>query len=127
MKKKYFWNAPLLTTFAIIGLIVGFVVSAIVMTAHTITTAPEKTFVIEEYCDDIIDSSAIDLRGRDIAGTVRMICAERLTDNILVDRSGEAWEVDYPLSANDLYLLWIDDMGNDDIEDDVIINLWICG
>ena len=55
-----------------------------------------------------------------------MAVCEHSTDKgaLLVDVHGNAWYVEVALEQDAEYMMWIDDCGNDDVEDDEIVNVW---
>ena len=62
-------------------------------------------------------------------GTVRMVGAVITGEAAgcweLMDDHGEIWYVEkLDLNVDDFLLIWIDDMGTDDIQDDEIIKVW---
>lgn len=48
---------------------------------------------------------------------------------LLTDVQGEMWYVDLPLAAGDEYLLCVNDNATENVEDDIILNVWreVCG
>lgn len=62
-------------------------------------------------------------------GTVRMVGAVIVGESAgcweLMDDHGECWYIEkLDLLPDDFLLIWIDDMGTDDIQDDEIIKVW---
>lgn len=57
-----------------------------------------------------------------LSGTVN----ETLDGNrsIIIDEEGHKWLIDSLLNKENFYLLWIDDMGTEEIKDDEIIKVW---
>lgn len=58
------------------------------------------------------------------SGTIRMVGAWINENKQLEDETGNLWEVGTELSEQAFYLLWIDDMGTKEIEDDEILKIW---
>lgn len=123
MKKRYFWNAPLLLLFFVFGM-AFFCLLCAACGAFDRPAAPAPVWTVETV--GTIDTSGIDLRGQETVGNVRAVCADRYEDsNLLIDHTGNVWEVNLPLESKALYQLWFDDMGTPEIEDDEIIDVWI--
>lgn len=60
-------------------------------------------------------------------GKLRVIGAFKVEDGVLETEDGHQWEfvpVINPFEFETLYLMWIDDMGTDDITDDQPIKIW---
>ena len=79
---------------------------------------------------EVFDVSALSgWCGAGECGTVRMVGAVITGEAAgcweLMDDYGEIWYVEkLDLNADDFLLIWIDDMGTDDIQDDEIIKVW---
>lgn len=60
-------------------------------------------------------------------GKLRVIGAFKVEDGVLETEDGHQWEFDpvsNPFEFEALYLMWIDDMGTEDIADDQPIKIW---
>lgn len=57
-------------------------------------------------------------------GEIRMIGGWEYDKNTLEDEQGNLWGWDGELDENAFYLLWIDDVGTPQTEDDVVIKVW---
>ena len=56
---------------------------------------------------------------------VMAMCVEATdTGALLNDTEGNQWYVEVALEQGVEYLMYIDDCGNDDVEDDEIVNVW---
>ena len=79
---------------------------------------------------EVFDVSALSgWCGAGECGTVRMVGAVIIGEAAgcweLMDDYGEIWYVEkLDLLPDDFLLIWIDDMGTDDIQDDEIIKVW---
>lgn len=79
---------------------------------------------------EVFDISALSgWCGAGECGTVRMVGAVIVGESAgcweLMDDHGECWYIEkLDLLPDDFLLIWIDDMGTDDIQDDEIIKVW---
>lgn len=57
-------------------------------------------------------------------GTIRMVGAWYYEDGIFEDETGNLWGWDGEIEEQAFYLLWIDDLGDDIVQNDEILKVW---
>ena len=70
------------------------------------------------------DTSALETWCGQANGNVRMVGAWRYDATSYEDETGSIWEVEGESVREGFYLLWIDDMGTNDLKDDEIVKVW---
>ena len=58
------------------------------------------------------------------SGRVRMVGAWKYDEHGFEDETGNIWDYDGTIDEEAFYLLWLDDMGTDSVEDDQIVKVW---
>lgn len=88
-------------------------------------TPTQRTYRAAEIIiqKQVFDTSALNTWCGEPNGTIRMIGAQALDENTLEDETGNLWGWD-DVEEQSFYLLWIDDMGTPQIEDDEIVKIW---
>ncbi len=85
------------------------------------TPEPEPVVVVVE---STFDTSVLDGWCGGPQGKIRMVGAWVYEDGVLEDETGNLWGWDGELDENGFYLLWIDDLGDDVVQNDEIVKLW---
>lgn len=70
------------------------------------------------------DTSALDGWCGLPKGAIRMVGAWYYEPGVLEDETGNLWDWDGELDPGASYLLWIDDCGDDIVQNDEIVKLW---
>lgn len=122
--KKYFANAWEVAILMCACIASAFVLCFILWAAGCFNQPePEPVVVLVEQ-ESAFDTSALEGWCGEPVGHIRMVGAWYYEDGVLEDETGNLWGWDGPVDENGFFLLWIDDMGDDIVENDEIIKLW---
>lgn len=110
MKKKIASGAAVAAVLLLYTLILWYPLSKAVATEPENTASKFDVSVLETWCGEPV-------------GTIRMVGGWYYEPNTLEDETGNLWGFD-GIEDEAFYLVWIDDMGTPEIEDDEILKIW---
>lgn len=73
---------------------------------------------------DHFDTSALETWCGNPQGKIRMVSGWYYEPGVIEDEEGNLWGWNGELNENDFYLLWIEDCGSSNVEDDIILKLF---
>lgn len=117
MKTSKFWNNACFFGAAVAALFVWLFLIWCVSGCHAIGWAAESKPV------NHFDISVLETWCGEPSGTIRMVGAWFYDENTFEDETGNLWGWD-GVEEQAFYLLWIDDLGTPQIEDDQIIKVF---
>lgn len=111
MKKKIASGAALAAALLLVYIVgLWYPLSRVKATEPENTTSKFDVSVLETWCGEPV-------------GTIRMVGGWYYEPNTLEDETGNLWGFD-GIEDEAFYLVWIDDMGTPEIEDDEILKIW---
>lgn len=119
-KRKTWWPWGLMTICALCGAILALCLWAFVENHRP---EPEPVVVVVEQ-ESTFDTSILEGWCGGPVGHIRMVGAWYYEDGVLEDETGNLWAWDGPIDEEGFFLLWLDDMGDDIVQNDEIIKVW---
>lgn len=87
---------------------------------------PQNKEVEEEPAETpLFDTSVLEGWCGQPEGQIRMVGGWLFENGLLADENGNLWEWNGEIDETDFCLLWIDDCGTPQVEDDFIVKVWV--